>query len=128
MWLTRGCGRLLFSVDWEPGDDGQVVVRVQGELDLATEDRLRDALTVVLLQEPRAIVVDLAGVSFLDCAGVRALLEAHRGATSRGMTLAVRNPNPMVRCVLQIVDAAAPLGLPSASFHREDLYGYGEAR
>jgi anti-anti-sigma factor len=56
-----------------------VVVRVRGELDSLGAPSLRLALRR-LGTGPRRVIIDLAAVSFLDSAGLRVLLGAHRRA------------------------------------------------
>jgi anti-anti-sigma factor len=54
---------------------GLRMVRVRGELDISTAVELDDALDPARA-EPLDLVVDLCGVDFLDCAGVRILAAA----------------------------------------------------
>jgi anti-anti-sigma factor len=54
-------------------DGGMVVVALAGELDLATAPELGDALESL----DADATVDLSGVTFMDCAGLAVLLEAH---------------------------------------------------
>jgi anti-anti-sigma regulatory factor len=61
----------------EPGDDGGVVLRVDGDLDGWTGATLQ---MIVQQQRPDATVsFDLSGVLFLDRAGLRALLATGTG-------------------------------------------------
>jgi anti-sigma B factor antagonist len=50
------------------------VLRVEGEIDMATADQLRTALSKAL-SDDAAVVVDMAGVTFIDASGIRVLLE-----------------------------------------------------
>jgi anti-anti-sigma factor len=62
--------------------DGQTLVRISGEVDLASVRRLEDALD--LIDGP--LVVDCSRLEFIDVAGLRALAEAavaHRSVTLR---------------------------------------------
>jgi anti-sigma B factor antagonist len=65
-----------FKIDVVEGDD-RIVVRVDGELDVATAPALDDALQRAEASAVAVITIDLAGVSFIDSTGLRALLEAH---------------------------------------------------
>jgi anti-anti-sigma factor len=49
------------------------IVEVSGEIDIATEPEVIGVFSTVLADQPRGVVVDLSGVSFMDCAGLRAL-------------------------------------------------------
>jgi anti-anti-sigma factor len=59
---------------------------VAGELDLAAAPRLMEALRD-LEQEARLIVLDLRELSFLDAAGVHAIVDASIGARRDGRRL-----------------------------------------
>jgi anti-anti-sigma factor len=64
------------------------VVHVTGELDLATRDQLFIASTA---GNHPAMVIDLAGVTFMDCSGFGALVACRRVINSReGATLTIR--------------------------------------
>ena len=53
-----------------------VVIAPEGEVDMHESPRLRTALLDALAGGPAAVVVDLAGVSFMDSSGVATLVEA----------------------------------------------------
>lgn len=57
------------------------------------------------------VVLDLSGVEFCDCAGVRTLLAVHELATGAGISCAVRGVRPHVRWLLDFTGASAILGL-----------------
>jgi anti-anti-sigma factor len=62
-----------------------VRVAVLGEVDLATAPVLRDRLLSVLhKQAPAVLDVDLAEVTFLDCAGIGALVAVRNAAVHTG--------------------------------------------
>jgi anti-sigma B factor antagonist len=52
------------------------VLRVRGDVDLATVDRLDAAIDGILDDEPAALVVDLEGVDHLASVGLSSLLRA----------------------------------------------------
>lgn len=64
-----------FDVRSETTPGGVDVVFVTGELDLATAPRLDEVLGAVTAE---AVVVDLSGCTFLDSAGIRALMGTAR--------------------------------------------------
>ncbi len=57
--------------------DGAIIVRVAGELDVASAPVLAAALERAEASVASTIAIDLTGVSFIDSTGLRALLEAH---------------------------------------------------
>ncbi|MEV4281524.1 STAS domain-containing protein [Actinoplanes xinjiangensis] len=83
---------------------GIVCVRAAGELDLATADRLRDALHEAIIQPGvTKILLDFAEVSFCDSSGIDVLDRAHADAAAQRIVLQVVNPRPPVRRVLDLV-------------------------
>jgi anti-sigma B factor antagonist len=84
-------------------DSDVVVVTVTGELDIATSGLLREGLLRVLTDEHRrGLVVNLAGVTFLDSTGTGVLVGIlHRVRTTDGR-LAVAAPSSQARRILEI--------------------------
>ena len=77
-------------------EDGRLVVAPVGELDIATVDRLRDA--VAARGDGEALVVDLAGLEFLDTSGLQLMVALHRRARDEGYELTiVRGPHEVQR-------------------------------
>jgi anti-anti-sigma factor len=97
------------------GREPAVELALAGELDLATVELLRRALEEIEARRPAWLVIDLSELSFIDCSGVRALLEEHRRAQARGRPLLqIRSgPAPVQRvfrltgleCALPFVEA-----------------------
>jgi anti-anti-sigma factor len=82
---------------------GTVRVAVIGEIDLSTADLLRARLFNVLSAlHPDRVEVDLAGVTFMDCGGLSALIVAGKVAARTGCQLRITNPQPIVRRVLDL--------------------------
>lgn len=83
--------------------DGSVCVVATGEIDSSSAPEFRRILET-LLDEPELseIVVDLAGVSFLDSAGLCVLAAAHRRIKGRGVRLRVLASSRAVIRPLQI--------------------------
>ena len=80
---------------------GSVRMILTGEIDISSVDMLaRDLATLAYATDN--IVIDLAGVTFLDSTGVAALVLAHRRVAAIGRRLAVINARGVVRRVLDI--------------------------
>jgi anti-sigma B factor antagonist len=93
----------MFSMDLGSGQSGgYVVVALRGELDLMNAAAVVAALRVVAAREPR-IIVDLAGLDFLDASGVAALSRGRRHARNAGGDLLLAAPQRRVRRVLAII-------------------------
>jgi anti-sigma B factor antagonist len=66
-----------------PGDYGTVVA-VSGEIDVCLEDPLQQVLLRIMCERGARLLLDLSGVSFMDCAGLRAVMATRRRAELRG--------------------------------------------
>jgi anti-sigma B factor antagonist len=81
--------------------DGATVVHLAGELDLYNAQAVRDALIACCEESPGRLVVDLAGVKFIDSTALGVLIEARtRMANRRGFLLAA--PGLETRRALEI--------------------------
>jgi anti-sigma B factor antagonist len=78
---------------------GRTVVVPIGEIDLATRDLLRSALEA----SHGDVIVDLSGVSYLESVGIGVLVAQRNRLTLNGGSLQLRDPQPFVRQVLEIV-------------------------
>lgn len=79
------------------------VLTVAGELDMAAAPHVHEAATTALQDDAvRRLVLDFADVTFLDCAGIAALLEVARRAQDHGACATLIRCRPMV---LRILDA-----------------------
>ena len=80
---------------------GVAVVSVSGEVDFATCGLLRGALLRVVTDENyRGLVVNLAGVTFIDSTGIGVLVGVWRRVMATDTGLAVAMPSPQVQKVL----------------------------
>lgn len=81
---------------------GVTVVRVYGEVDLATADRLRERLLgAVETSRCDCLVVDMSGLGFFDASGVRALVAVHRALKERGRHMVLAEPASIAERVLE---------------------------
>jgi anti-sigma B factor antagonist len=81
--------------------DGQVVVTLRGQLDLAEAARVAAALAAVAAREPQ-IIVDLAALEFIDSSGVAALVRGRNLARRAGGELLLAAPQQQVLRVLTL--------------------------
>lgn len=84
---------------------GGVVVEVVGELDVPTASSLLDAACRELEAGCRALVLDLAEVSFCCARGVGALTEIRRLAAECGTDVRVARASDQVRRTAELVRA-----------------------
>ncbi len=92
----------MVSVDLSTREcDGQVIVALRGVLDVAEAVSVAAALTAVAARE-RHIIIDLAGLEFIDSSGVAALVRGRRQARNAGGELLLAAPQQQVLRVLTL--------------------------
>lgn len=91
-------------------DVGLEVIAI-GELDLSTVDLFRSALTDAVNGPGNKIQVNLAGVTFIDSTGLRALMERWTGATGHRWSLSGLSGS--VRRIIEMTGVADVFDLDS---------------
>lgn len=93
-------GAAVFSADLTTGKcDGMVVIALHGELDLVDAAEVAAALVIAAVREPR-IIVDLAGLDFIDSSGIAALAYARKHARQAGGDVLLAAPRQQVLRIL----------------------------
>ena len=92
---------------------GAAVIYVAGEIDLATAPTLSTYLSTHLENSNRrpVLVLPLADVSFLSCAGLRVLLATQHEATAHQTELRLVHCSPAVLRLLQLPSLRHPVQL-----------------
>jgi anti-sigma B factor antagonist len=98
-----------FDVELVPVRDGVYVVRVIGDLDMATAPTLEERFASV--GSASRLVIDLTQCTFLDSAAVRLLTTIARDSNTAGTPLALVASDPGILRVLEItaVDDILPV-------------------
>jgi anti-anti-sigma factor len=96
-------------------DGISLIVQLSGELDIATRGLVEHAC----LDGSDVVVVEMGGLTFMDCGGYSGLLAARRVLESRGGSLALRSLSGQPARLLEslaVLDAAqgSTVGLPDA--------------
>jgi anti-sigma B factor antagonist len=100
--LLQQEGAPVVSMDLSTREcDGQAVVALRGELDVADAASVAAALAAVAGRE-RAVIVDLAGLEFIDSSGLAALVFARKQARHAEGDLLLAAPQQQVLRVLTI--------------------------
>jgi anti-anti-sigma factor len=81
---------------------GQHTVRTVGELDLATAPDLEAVLS--RLDSPETITLDLSGLTFMDCCGLRSVLSVSKTCEKRGYQFALIPGQPQVQRLFELTD------------------------
>lgn len=77
-------------------------VRLLGELDMATADRLRDELARLSADGAVLVTIDLSDLVFIDSTGLSVLISGLKRLRQQGGDMALRSPTPGTRKVLEI--------------------------
>jgi anti-sigma B factor antagonist len=78
------------------------VITLPEEIDLTNADQVRDELLALLNRGPSVLIVDMAGTTFCDSAGINALVRAHKRATANDTEIRLVVGSPGVQRVLAI--------------------------
>lgn len=88
--------------------DGVAVARLSGELDAGNIEGVEKAIAAALETAPRALVIDLSDVTYLDSASVGLLFKLSRRLQARRKRLAVVSPPASpIRRLLALSDLAS---------------------
>ena len=93
--------RTGFAVGAERSDRS-TVLKLAGELDVATAPALDRALSLAFAADPSSMVVDLSRLSFLDSTGIRVLVTAAKQAETDGCSIVFMAPTEQVLRVLRL--------------------------
>jgi anti-sigma B factor antagonist len=80
----------------------EIVLTLHGELDLTSAPVFEREARAAESTNPSRIVIDLAGLEFMDSTGLRALLLARERSRSEGHKLALRRGPRQVQRVLEL--------------------------
>jgi anti-anti-sigma factor len=95
----------------ESDEDGALVLTVRGELDLETAPTLRERLRAAIAKGRTQLIVDVAGLAFIDSTGISVLVDAMKQARRQDGSLVLRDPTPGTRRVLEIAGLLGLFGL-----------------
>ncbi|CAN5434661.1 MAG: STAS domain-containing protein [Acidimicrobiia bacterium] len=81
-------------------DDG--TLRVSGELDAFSVPTLTSVLEQRAASDGGSVVLDMAGVTFVDSSALQALVEFHQRFSEQGGALLIASPSPALTRLLNI--------------------------
>jgi anti-sigma B factor antagonist len=100
---------------------GTVHIHPTGEIDSDNAYDIRDAVNRALTHsQPRAIKLDMAGVSFIDSVGIGALVSCYHTAAASGVRLAVGNPTAYVHRLFYVSGLLGLFGSPARPPEQRD--------
>ncbi len=91
--------------------EGWAVVRLGGDLDIATAPRLRERLVALMAEGRTRLVLDLDGLGFLDSTGLGLVVALLKRARGLGGDLRLVCTQPAVRRLFELtaLDRTLPL-------------------
>ncbi|HWW54146.1 MAG TPA: STAS domain-containing protein [Acidimicrobiales bacterium] len=95
-------------------DGGTPIVSLRGELDLLSRDRVHDYLVELTEPAPPRLVLDLAGLTFVDSSGLNVFALIHKRMQSYGGVLEAQHMTESVQKVMEISGLASLLRHPSS--------------
>lgn len=105
----------LFTVRLRDKTGGTIECR--GELDICALPALQEALCAALCRGVRTLSVEMAGVSYIDSACIKALLAARSALKERGACLTLLAPSPVVCRTLRLLALDRHLGVSGEAGH-----------
>ena len=84
--------------------DGRLVYALEGEIDMSNAALLAERLRILASEHRHRVEIDMAGVAFVDSAGLDALLKVSEMLKTSNGSLILRNPPPSF---LRLVDILA---------------------
>jgi anti-sigma B factor antagonist len=85
-----------------PRKDCPNVLPLAGEIDLHISPIVRTSLNGMIAKRPKQLVVDLSGVSYIDTAGLAAVIEAMQEVEAYGGKFALVGLQKTVRSILEM--------------------------
>jgi anti-sigma B factor antagonist len=92
-------------------DGARLVIGVEGELDAHNCAELGQAVLDATNAEHEAVVVDAAGLAFIDSSAISELLRVRQELGDKGIELTIDNAGSSVRRVLEITGLLDTFGV-----------------
>ena len=89
-------------VDPTPERDRSNVLPLKGEIDLHVSPSVTASLNSMIEKKPERLVVDLSLVTYIDSAGLGALVAAHHSARTQGASLKLAHLGSKFQEILQV--------------------------
>jgi anti-anti-sigma factor len=111
---VQGLDPLQLELSCATDGDGNQIISVTGELDIATAEQayayISDVIDAWLGESPAPVSVDLSGLTFCDASGLGALARVARHARQAGRQLKLTAARPSLLKIMRItgLDRAYP--------------------
>ena len=107
---VQGLDPLQLELSCATDGDGNQIISVTGELDIATAEQAYAYISDLIDAWPTPVSVDLSGLTFCDASGLSALARVARHARQAGRQLKLTAARPSLRKIMRItgLDRAYP--------------------
>ena len=114
---AKGSEPLQLELSCQVDGDGNQIVSVVGELDIATAEQAYVYISDVIDAWPAPVSVDLSGLTFCDASGLGVLARTARHARQAGRQIRLTAARPSLLKIMRItgLDRAFPELVPSAA-------------
>ena len=102
---------MKLSIDTRAVSKREILLTLTGELDYASAQQLRTAITAVLDGKADSIVISLDGVTFVDSTGIGTLVVARRICNDMRVAFRVSDASPFITRLFAVVGVSEALGL-----------------
>ncbi|MEV0391385.1 STAS domain-containing protein [Nonomuraea sp. NPDC050643] len=93
-------------------DDGTLRLTLRGEIDFTNAGEIHKTIREAIAdRRPQVVLVDLAGVTFMDSTGISVLVDTMRAAAEVQAEFRVENPIPRLLDQLRTTGLAKAFGL-----------------
>ena len=89
---------------------GAVVLDLDSEFDMSEVETFRSCMDKIIISCDRAVVVDLAGVTFIDSLAIEALLNVRRCLAGEGREFCLQHPSAPVARIFELAGLTYVLG------------------
>ncbi len=90
------------AVATQERDAQTMLVTLQGEVDAASSGALRSGVKDALAGGYKKVVLDMTGVSFIDSAGLRVLIDSQKLAENTGASVTIDQASEVVKRLLEM--------------------------
>ena len=106
------------SISSRRPDAAEVVLCLDGEIDMLTAGQLSAAVNAVLADDgPSRVVLDMAGITFCDSQGLGTLVVLSRRAASAQSVLVLTNVADFLLRVLEVTGLRSALMIRNGALH-----------
>jgi anti-anti-sigma factor len=116
-----------FAIVPLPAPEGVLLLRLEGELDLAAAGGFRERVAEALRLGARSIVVDMHETQFIDSSMLKELLRANSAAEEAGGRLVLTGPGPPVQRLFDLTRVSELLAVAASRDEAIKLASRGAA-